>query len=114
MKKIRNLNLTSRQILEPEELEHLMAGDSWILANHTWNCGCVKKGDTCKESFTYLVFKDNNSLNFSDMPSCGIYYDKNKVGYGEIYNNWSCDGVYNSNKTHTLQKQYRIIIKGPK
>lgn len=112
MKKIGKLTLSKSQILSKEEQRHVVAGDNWYLTGHTWDCGCVQKGQECRESFYYIGFRSQYS-GFYEMPKNGLVYNPKTVGHMEIYTIWHCEGVFNGNKMHKKYSHGSVVHNKP-
>lgn len=108
MKKYKKFELNQNQLLSEEDMNSVIAGNQWIQTGNSWLCACNDKDDICYQIDYYTIFKKSGPDTFEPMPPGGIICDPaSLIGEGRIYTVWSCEGVYNNNKTHRSLGRYR-------
>ncbi|WP_141210192.1 hypothetical protein [Prevotella sp. P3-122] len=99
MKRIKKLTLHPEQVLDFSEAGRICGGKH--LVNHTWNCNCTKKGDSCIETWTYLLSPNSEMYKQTGLPepvtTGAVIYDPNTACWERSFQQWIAD---DSNKHH--------------
>ena len=99
MKQIKKLCLHPNQMMDAEELNSICGGKT--LLSHTWNCNCTKSGDSCLETWTYLLDSNSYFYKATGLPepvyTGPVVYNPSTAQFETQWQQWIAD---DSKKNH--------------
>lgn len=104
---IKKLTLKPEQIISRDECENLIAGGSYVMAGHSWECRCTKQGDQCTETWFYKWNEDISDVITAIEELAGGIYSylyHSSHGYNSSYylhQRHELRRIYHGTKDHT-------------